>query len=229
LCFVHSGSPSPATKEDQEKLTKQFEAIIDELLAEPDEPESIVWRELTGDAWRGNGGKRLLRFVLDEQGRKSFVSTMRATDRTPERHSGDPVQIRGTTVVLGQEVWRFDPRTRDLIDPRDYGRRIEKASRPGWDLNVPFDSALLASKPDLFLLTSLAYEAGRSGSPPSAPALLECTKSGFAPLRRESARALAQVKYTNWWDELEALLKDFDPLVRETAAAELKRMPRPNR
>ena len=58
----------------------------------------------------------------------------------------------------------------------------------------------------------------------AAPALQESLGHGYAPLRREAARALGKLKAQDTIARLRTLSIDLDPLVREAAAEALGKL-----
>jgi HEAT repeat protein len=70
----------------------------------------------------------------------------------------------------------------------------------------------------------MAFDAGELRSGDLGPALIECTKHGFAPLRREAASALGKIRFAPGADALRSLQADLDPLVREAAARALQNL-----
>jgi thiol-disulfide isomerase/thioredoxin len=245
---VHSGFAGPGTREEHDRLAKRFEGIIEELLAEPDGDDREVWGDLAVDDWRDGRDEHMVSFISDGSGQREFEWEDRSRpDLHPHlRDSGcGPVQIRGSTVLLGGVPWHFDLRARALLDPRDFGHRLERASRAGMpsidgvDSPDPFlrreaayflpfanwfgragariDPTALLSDPDVLVRCTAAAACARMRSKEAGPRLVEMTRSGFAGERREAALAIRAIKYEAGAEALRALRRDLDPLVRALA------------
>lgn len=79
---------------------------------------------------------------------------------------------------------------------------------------------LLADK-DVFVRCQAAWAAGELGTRGALDALVAAAGDGFAPLRRECARALGRLHATEARATLETLARDQDPLVRAHARTAL--------
>lgn len=221
---VHSGFAGPATKEEHEKLAKRFEGIIEELLAEPDGDDGKVWSVLTASPWRDSTGKQFGRFLVNSDGSRQFTSADLNDNGRSNPETLHSLSVRGTTVVLDSQVWSFDPRSGELIDPRDFRNQLYQGPRLRLHAVHSFDAARLLSEPDLLIRIETVFGAGAVGQIDAGPALIECTKHGFAPLRREAATAIGELAYEPGAGALRSLQADLDPLVREAAARALQKL-----
>jgi HEAT repeat protein len=84
-------------------------------------------------------------------------------------------------------------------------------------LQAPFDPTPALADPDLGVRSSAAWSAGQLKTALAAAALIRCLDNGYAPLRREAARALGKLGSKDAVDRLNALSHDLDPLVRDAA------------
>lgn len=88
---------------------------------------------------------------------------------------------------------------------------------------LPFtiDPTPLLADPDPFVRCQAAFAAGELGTRAAIPALVEASRNGFAPLRRECAHALGRLRAKDAKARLEELARDLDPLVRAHARTAL--------
>jgi thiol-disulfide isomerase/thioredoxin len=88
------------------------------------------------------------------------------------------------------------------------------------ELEAEFDPTASLADADATVRAAAAWSAGQLKLAGARGALIECTSHGYAPLRREAARALGLLVATDSAGaagRLEALTRDYDPLVREAA------------
>jgi len=141
-----------------------------------------MWPALTASPWRGPAGKRLVRFSTSSHGTHQFRSADLNDKSRSDPDALHPLWIRGTTVVLDSRSLELRCAFRRLFDPRDLANRLSPAIH-GEPIPAPdLDAARLLSDPDLLARTRMAFEAGELRNSELGPALIECTKHGFAPL-----------------------------------------------
>jgi thiol-disulfide isomerase/thioredoxin len=241
---VHSGFAGPGTGTEYARLAKEFESLVEELLAEPNADESAAWSMLSGGTWR------------DTNDRSEHELT-----------HGDHVAVAGTSVRVGDEYWYLDRRAGTLLDARDFGHRLVRSEsafpKPTKEINATTlaesrRTALALESPDafvrreaLFSLADLAgapevvadmhperfltdadplvrctaaWTSGRCGARQAGAALIAALQSGYAPLRREAARALGLLKSAEATEPLRSLANDIDPAVRDAARAAASRI-----
>jgi len=113
-------------------------------------------------------------------------------------------------------------------DPRQAGEALYSAARARqhgtW--REPLALAPFFAQGDVLLRTQAAWCAGELHDATAVPALIELATHGFAPLRRECARALGRLRAETARAVLEQLARDFDPSVRAQAVTALARLPK---
>jgi thiol-disulfide isomerase/thioredoxin len=92
------------------------------------------------------------------------------------------------------------------------------------ELEAAFDPTPALADPEPEVRCAAAWSAGRLNAAAAAPALADCLSHGYAPLRREAARALGKLKAHDSIARLRTLSIDLDPLVREAAADALAKL-----
>lgn len=98
-------------------------------------------------------------------------------------------------------------------------RAFLKQKRP-----TPLDPTPFLSDPDVQVRCTAAWAAGELRLAGALPKLVETASHGFAPLRRETARALRKLGAPAARPTLEMLAKDRDPLVRVEARTALSEL-----
>jgi thiol-disulfide isomerase/thioredoxin len=92
------------------------------------------------------------------------------------------------------------------------------------ELEAAFDPTPSLSDSDACVRTAAAWSAGQLKVAGASTALIECTNHGYAPLRREAARALGAIGASDAASRLDALTHDSDPLVRDAAKDALAKL-----
>lgn len=243
---VHSGFAGPATGPEHQALRREFEGLIEELLAEPG-GESQAWSLLASDTWEQelvDGGSALAFHERD--------GARRATLAGEEL----PVALNGQAVRVGERLLRLDRSARLLRDPLDVGLRWRRAGDPphvllrerglapgdpasaaddadplvraealvaaleARTLAPPALAALLArglQDPDPRVQATAAWGAGRARAAACLPALEAGLACPNAGVRREAVRAWGRIPGADRARLLE-LARDSDPLVRSRVA-----------
>jgi thiol-disulfide isomerase/thioredoxin len=91
-------------------------------------------------------------------------------------------------------------------------------------LEVQFDPTPALADPDLNVRCAAAWSAGQLKAAGAGTVLIESLANGYAPLRREAARALGKIGSKEAVAGLNALTHDLDPLVREAAKDSLTKL-----
>ncbi len=271
---VHAGFSGPATGAEHERIKKQFESLVEELLAEPVPKASVHEQAIVLELWRDERDEALMELDREKDGTVRFV--VREIVRPGKPFREEPLDqgvavFDGATVRLGAAVMHYDKRARVLLDPRDVGHRFTPGVRSPFpvvdgtgysgmqqiveglssqdavrrresvfylalqllqDRSTPveygggqLDPALganivpLLADADPQVRATACWAAGVCELTKSAEALEKNLDHGFAPVRREAARALGALKHVPATSALEKLADgDIDPLVRARAA-----------
>lgn len=234
---VHSGFAGPGTGDEHARLAQQFESIVDELLAESVSDDSSAWSLLTGSAWSDTNDRS--RVELARGDRVAVAgSSVRVGDEYwfLDRRAGVLLDGRdfGHRLLRSE---RLAPKPTNelsaatLAENRRTALALESAD-PFVRREALFSLADLAGMPELvadmhperfmtdadpLVRCTAAWTCGRCGARQAGATLISALQSGYAPLRREAARALGLLKVAEAVEPLRALEHDIDPLVREAA------------
>lgn len=168
---VHSGFAGPATGAAHAELVREFEALVEELLAEPVPERDATWEHLA----------EVRRFLGPLGERLEFLE--RGGERVARFADGAvaPVRTSGSGVFAGPEVLRLDREAGVLLDPRSFGRRwspVGGSRTPSLAPETCADAAALAelargasavrAREALVALALLRAERGEPGNPVAA-------------------------------------------------------------
>lgn len=241
---VHSGFAGPGTGAEHERLANEFESLVEELLAETKSDESAAWSLLRGSTWRDTNDRSEHALAHGEHVAVAGTSV----------RIGDEfwyLDRRGATLLDARDFGHRLVRSDDaLLKPTKEinATTLAENRRTAVALESPdafvrrealFSLADLAGAPEIvadlhperfltdadpLVRCTAAWTSGRCGARQSGPALITALQSGYAPLRREAARALGLLKVADAAEPLRALANDIDPSVREAARAAASRI-----
>lgn len=248
---VHSGFAGPGTGEEHARLEAEFESLVEELLAEPDPDDTPAWSLLGAVSWRDTNDQSVVTIERGERVAVSGSSVRIGDDIWYlDRRGGVlldvrdfgrrlvPVNAARTRPVDGAHPSAgVHPTTGSLAESRATVLALESpdalvrrealfiladlAGAP--ELITDLHPERFLTDADALVRCTAAWTSGRCGARQAGPALIQCLKSGFAPLRREAARALGRLKIADATEPLRALANDIDPLVRDAVGTALQR------
>ncbi len=229
---VHSGFAGPATGDAHAALRAQFEAEIEELLAEPAPDTADAWRLLTATEWSSTAAFAGATYAFADapDGRRVARRTIQGSGVPVVDEQERDVTIVGDAVWVGGEVWRLDRTAGVLLDPTRFGRRLHATGGPTTPLierrgttranilaGLRDDDALLRREA-LFALGSLERDGLTSAL------LTPHLDDADIDVRRAAAWAAGELRFDDLADELFALLEHPNAGLRREAVRALLRL-----
>jgi len=122
---IHSGYAGPATGVAHEELRREFEARIEELLANEPAGDDEVWGVIAGRQWWSDVELAGATYeFVEEDGERHALYTLRGSGVPVLSTTKLPVRMVGDAVWIGERVWKLDRRAGVLLDPLDFGTRL---------------------------------------------------------------------------------------------------------
>jgi thiol-disulfide isomerase/thioredoxin len=123
---VHSGFAGPATGAEHTALRREFETLIEALLAEEPPTDASYRRFLTTNPWSSDVEFAGATYVFREDEGGGLVAdyTLHGSGLPVLEEETLPVRLAGDAVWIGDALWRLDRRAGVLVDPRRFGARL---------------------------------------------------------------------------------------------------------